>query len=996
MSEPIAVVGAACRFPGADDLDAYWDLIRSGRVVARPVGADRWRHEGIYRPDHPRTAGSADTEMVAHLSAVDRFPAQRYGLSARRVEVTDPQHRLLVQLTDVALRGLPGTSVPRPRTGVYVGASVSEYKDLLTSRIRAGQMAAGDFGAPLDAAAARSAVEGVTPPRAYSIPGTLLNMAAATVSSVFDLGGPSFVVDAACSSALVALHEAVTHLRAGRCDLAIAGGVYLNLVPDNLIGFSRIGALSRAGVCRPFDRRADGFVLGEGAGVAVLKRLDDAVRDGDPVHAVILGAGCTNDGRADGPMTPRLEGQLACLRQAYADAGVDPETVGLVECHGTATPVGDAVELAALRAVLGDGAGTQVSSVKANIGHTMSAAGIAGFLKAVLALVHATVPAQVGCEEPDPALGSLRVASASRPWAARPGSPRRAAVSSFGFGGTNVHMVLEEAPVAAPAAGPAPPAQAGDRYWAVRRGEAPGPALEPAAPAEPDGPEDPGGPEEPASAAAPLIGLLSVIASTSGRPPESLRPDQALVDDLGFDSLMTVELESALSERYPGLALPDGLLQPTTTIAQVDRWLREATAGRPAPVASAAPAPSAPPPDPAALPELDALAERFALGDELGLPNPYFVVHDGPFGATTSVDGVELINFSGTNYLGLATDPAVVAAAQQAIARYGTSVSASRIASGERPVHGELEAAVAGLLGAEAALVLAAGHATNVGVLGHLLRPGDLAVHDALAHNSILQGIQLSGAHRRSFGHNDLAALDRVLAERAGRHRRVLVAVDGAYSMDGDLADLPGLVELRRRRGFLLYVDDAHGVGVLGETGRGAAEHWGILPSEVDVWMGTLSKALASNGGYVAGGARLIEYLRYTTPAFLFSAGLPPAAAAAALAAIGRLRAQPDRVVALRANTELFRRLVVEAGLDPGPGGAAIVPIVTGSSIRALRLADRMRRRGVNVAPILHPAVDEKAARLRFFLNSTHTETQIRAAVAALCEELNDLDATSR
>jgi 8-amino-7-oxononanoate synthase len=984
VTGPIAVVAAACRFPGADDLDGYWDLIRSGRVVAQPVGADRWRHEWIYRPDHPRTADSADTELVAHLSTVDRFPAERYDLSARRIEVTDPQHRLLVQLTDVALHGLPEEKVPRRRTGVYIGASVSEYKDLLTSRIRAGQMAAGDFGVPLDAAAARSAVEGVTPPRAYSIPGTLLNMAAATVSSVFDLGGPSFVVDAACSSALVALHEAVTHLRAGQCDLAIAGGVYLNLVPDNLIGFSRIGAISRTGVCRPFDRRADGFVLGEGAGVAVLKRFDDAIRDGDRVYAVIRGTGCTNDGRADGPMTPRLEGQQACLRQAYADAGVDPDTVALVECHGTATPVGDAVELAALRAVLGDGADTHVSSVKANIGHTMSAAGIAGFLKAVLALVHATVPAQVGCDEPDPAIGTLRITPTSHPWAARPGSPRRAAVSSFGFGGTNVHVVLEEAPVAAATGNPAMPPQTGARYWAVRRGAAPAPdpALQPAAPIEPD---------EPAVPTAPLIGLLTAIASTSAYPVQSLRQDQTLVDDLGFDSLMLVELETILSEQYPGLKLPDELLQRTTTIGQVDQWLRESMAGSSDPVASAAPLL-----DPAALPEFAALADRFALGNELGLPNPYFVVHDGAFGATTHVEGIELVNFSGTNYLGLATDPDVIVAAQQAIARYGTSVSASRIASGERPLHGELEAAVAGLLGTEAALVMATGHATNVGVLGHLLRPGDLAVHDALVHNSILQGIQLSGAQRRPFGHNDLTALDQLLSHLAGRHRRVLVAVDGAYSMDGDLADLPGLVELRRRHGFLLYVDDAHGVGVLGKTGRGAAEHWGIPPSDVDIWMGTLSKALASNGGYVAGAARLIEYLRYTTPGFLYSVGLPPAAAAAALAALYRLRTQPDRVVALRANTELFRRLVVEAGLDPGPGGAAIVPVITGSSIRALRLADRMRLRGVNVAPILHPAVEEEAARLRFFLNATHTETQIRATVAALREELVHLDATPR
>ena len=438
----VAVVGLACRFPGADSVASYWDLIRDGRVATGPVAQSRWRHHWMYAPDDPRAADFSYTDVVAHLPEVDLFAADHFGLAPRRVEVTDPQHRLLVTLADEALRDA-GTPAPADRTGVYVGASVSEYKDLLTSRIRARQMAAGEFGAPLDAAAARAAVAGVAPPRAYTIPGTLLNLAANTVSSVFDLHGPAFVVDAACASALVAVHEAVLHLRAGQCDLAIAGGVYLNLVPDNLIGFSRIGAVSRTGVCRPFDRRADGFVLGEGAGVVVLKRLDDAVAAGDRVHAVILGAGCANDGRAEGPMTPRLEGQVESLRRAYADAGVAASSVAFVECHGTATPAGDAVELAALRSVLGDDTAAEVSSVKANIGHTMSAAGIAGLIKAILVLRHGIVPPQVGCDQPEPALGSLRVAAAARPLPST-ATPRRAGVSSFGFGGTNVHVVLEE------------------------------------------------------------------------------------------------------------------------------------------------------------------------------------------------------------------------------------------------------------------------------------------------------------------------------------------------------------------------------------------------------------------------------------------------------------------------------------------------------------------------------------------------------------------------
>jgi 8-amino-7-oxononanoate synthase len=973
----IAVVGIACRFPGAEDPAGFWDLISTGRVATGPVSESRWRHHWLHSPADPRAADCAYTDVVAHLPDVATFAADGYALAPRRVEVTDPQHRLLVTLTGEALRDADVT-VPNNRTGVYVGASVSEYKDLLTSRIRARQMAAGEFGTPLDPAAARAATSGVVPPRAYTIPGTLLNMAANMVGAVFDFQGPAFVVDAACASALVAVHEAVLHLRAGQCDLAVVGGVYLNLVPDNLIGFSRIGAVSRSGVCRPFDRRADGFVLGEGAGVVVLKRLDDAVAEGDRIHAVIRGTGCANDGRAEGPMTPRLSGQVTSLRRAYADAGVDTATVGFVECHGTATPTGDAVELAALRAVLGADAAVEISSVKANIGHTMSAAGMAGLIKAVLVLRHGTVPPQAGCDQPDPAVGRLRVAGAARPLPST-GHPRRAGVNAFGFGGTNVHVVLEEyagAPLRPP---PAAARASGTRFWAISRGPDPdrrdGPAPQIAAV------------ESPAPAAVAGTGpigpiLLAALEAAGGHSAETLRPDQSLVDELGYDSLMLVELEAHLMRACPDLGrVPDDLLRGDATVGDLDAWLARTLPPDTPPVAAE--------PSGVAVPEMAAIRERLALVERLGVANPYFAAHAGPLGATTTVDGVQLVDFSGYDYLGLATHPAVVGAATEAIARYGTSASASRLASGERPVHRELEREIAGLLGTGAALAMVSGHATNVSVLGHLLRPGDLALHDALAHDSILQGIRLSGAHRRAFAHNDPDALAGILAEHAGRHRRTLVAVEGVYSMDGDLADLPALVRLRREHGFLLYVDEAHSLGVLGATGRGAQEHWGVRPSDVDVWMGTLSKALASCGGYVAGDDELIEYLRYTTPGFVYSVGMPPASAAAALAALRVMRAEPSRVRRLGDNARAFRDRAVAAGLDVGAGTAPIVPVVTGDSNAALLLADRMRRHGVNVQPILHPAVEESAARLRFFVNATHTREQIESTVDLLAAQLD-------
>ena len=248
----------ACRFPGAGNLGEYWNLIRAGRVATAPVSPRRWRHAWLHAAGDPRAADFAYTDIVAHLPDVDSFPAERYALAPRRLEVTDPQHRLLIMLADDAFRDASLAAIPGDRTDVCIGASAAEYRDLLTTRVRARQMAAGEFGTPLDAGAALAAVAGIAPPRSYTMPGTLLNMAAATVSSAFDLGGASLVVDAACASALVAVHEAVVHLRAGRCDLAVAGGVYLNLVPDNLVAFSRIGAVSPQGVClavRPACRR---------------------------------------------------------------------------------------------------------------------------------------------------------------------------------------------------------------------------------------------------------------------------------------------------------------------------------------------------------------------------------------------------------------------------------------------------------------------------------------------------------------------------------------------------------------------------------------------------------------------------------------------------------------------------------------------------------------------------------------------------------------------
>ncbi|MBV8335013.1 MAG: aminotransferase class I/II-fold pyridoxal phosphate-dependent enzyme, partial [Alphaproteobacteria bacterium] len=351
----------------------------------------------------------------------------------------------------------------------------------------------------------------------------------------------------------------------------------------------------------------------------------------------------------------------------------------------------------------------------------------------------------------------------------------------------------------------------------------------------------------------------------------------------------------------------------------------------------------------------------------LGIADPFFRVHEGIAGAETLIGNRTYVNFASYNYIGLNGHPFISDAAKAAIDRYGTTVSASRPVSGERPIHRQLEQALARIHGCEDCVVLVGGHSTNVTVIGHLLGRNDLIVHDALIHNSIVQGAALSGARRVPFRHLDHEAADRLLRELRSSHARTLLVIEGHYSMDGDVPDLPSFIAVARRHRAWLMVDEAHALGVLGPRGFGTADRFGIDPNDVDIWMGTLSKSLVSCGGYIAGKKDLIDYLKLAAPGFVFSVGMAPAAAAAALAALELLEREPERVRLLNDRAALFLRLVREGGLDVGGSiGASIVPVITGSSIRAGRLAQAMFRRGINVQPILYPAVPERAARLRF------------------------------
>jgi 8-amino-7-oxononanoate synthase len=1771
-TKAVAIIGLSCSYPGSPGPEQFWRTSYEGRSFFRDVPLDRWDHGSFYSPN-PRHTDSTYARKIAYLDDIRSFSPERYGMPPRRARPMDPQQRLILDQTRLAIHDAGYDERPLPRsTGVYIGASVTEYKDLVVSRLRAQQILRGEWGdvPTLAAESIKASVQDIAPIQQYSMVGLLLNMIACNVSEAFSLEGPSLVLDAACSSALLAVHEAVLHLRTGISDAAVVGGVYTICTPDLLVGFSRIGAVSRSDVCRPFDEKADGFVLGEGVGVVVLKRLEDALRDNDRVLAVIRGIGLNNDGRSEGPMTPRMQGQAEALRRAYCDAGVSPDTIGYIEAHGTATPVGDRTEMGALMAnAQSNGNGKlrcAVASVKGNVGHTLAAAGMAGLIRSVMVLNHKVIPPQAGLQTTRADLGldgsGFYVPTAAQAFEPQRGLPRRVGVNAFGFGGTNVHVILEEPsqelirpmfssngsedrfssrpfwviehkeksngfggpPTASLEVNSAQPTPNGElkalfekqitalkmqmdliesqaKLLNLSNGHVA--STEPSAKsftAEVNGNKGPAtsGPtieSTPSPVETPLTpspdsirqSVIELIARVSAFAIDDLKPEKRLGADLGFDSLVGADLFVALTEAFPQTrTMPESLLGGDTTIEQLVQAVvaaitnngaetsgRETTVGeirryvvvpkdRPSPqsektklpfesavllvpdssgvaellalrlrdahcevkivspqkplaidhesalidltgldtqnssptsdfkspimttlaraaeIASKSPlggfvvvhrgltgaglagiaksvareypqslvrsieieddlspealaenifteltsgdrtvevryaggrrqtlgleqrpiepgslregvvvaiagggrglgaklgielarrhkarllllgraaesdatvqsvraaggealyiscdvrdreqvesafqmgrtqfgpiecvvhaagvladqslasknveqaAPvvdtkiagalalwEAARPDPLIsfvmygswagrfgsphqsdysaannvlgrlashlgddrpstrvvtidlppwedsgmvsrltenarralqsrvtfltdstgldhviaemgaqgpsqeivlgaglddeqqvdeiaiqistaqypwlddhringqvivpfalaldhcaaaarrlglgpaltfsdveileplivensgssfaitarahssgadmsiertsnganrrllrlsasngasisplqlpnggqapelplsefyqqhtfhgprlraltsvletgrtyaiglartaesdglkgavadvlsldamlqlcaywatihlgqiglptgadqvtilgraepgatvriagqlkdstdgvfaadldllnstgeplvqirglrcrllprdfaskkqptadekidqsnwrideFPEVKALEQRFELARATGIESPYFSVHERVTNDTSVIGGREYINFASYNYLGLSGDAEVTAGALEAMQRYGTSVSASRLASGEKPLHHELEREIADFLGCEDAIVMVSGHATNVSVIGHVFGPQDLIVHDSLAHDSIVAGVRLSGAKRRAFPHNDVDALDQILRQTRQQFRRVLIAVEGVYSMDGDIAPLDRIIEVKKRHHALLLVDEAHSLGVLGQTGRGIGEHFNINPQDVEMWMGTLSKSLASCGGYIAGSAKLVQYLKYSNPGFVYSVGISPANAGAALAALQKMRAHPDLVTTLRERSRMFLDLSRARGINTGfSEGTAVVPCIVGNSWHCLRLSHALAERAINVQPILYPAVEEQQTRLRFFLTARHSEAQIQSTVTALAEELEKID----
>ncbi|MUM18461.1 aminotransferase class I/II-fold pyridoxal phosphate-dependent enzyme [Mycobacterium sp. CBMA271] len=1471
-AERLAIVGMACQVPGAGDVRSFWQMLLRGGTATGRIPRERWEHAPFFDPDGKRP-NTTYTDVMAAVSDIDRFDPLSFGISPRQAEVMDPQHRILLTATREALEdaGFDQQSFAGRSVGVYVGISTSDFRELVVSApLRGVQLGAGEFGDPSGSAIdSRALTADVPVVRPFTMPGSLLNMSAAMISRAFNLRGPSMAVDAACASSLVALNNAVLALRSRQCEVAIVAGVHLNLVPDSLVMFSKIGAVSKSGVCAPFDAAADGFVLGEGAGVIVLTREDTLPARGE-VHAWLRGIGCNNDGAGAGPMEPQAAGQRAAIEFALADAGLDPGRVDYVEAHGTATQVGDAVEVESLSSSLphrGD-VPRYLGSAKANVGHAMSAAGLIGLIKTALVLRTGIVPPQPNFREKRDALSlderGWRISESVTSLPEVQSRPHVAGVSAFGFGGTNVHVLLEarepnhprqegssrdswlipirgesprdievrcqyllddidatpdldlgqvaqtltrredrgvelsivtgsilelhehlRAALIVLRAGGEIPTRIGDDIWyraakqaaevpricflfagqgaqkvnelaalkdsvpevnatverlaaaaaspgllevmypyahtpeaekalantdrcqpallitqlavaqhlaragitpdvvlghsvgefaaaatagvlsdeeavhfAARRGEAirdadiprggmiacrsdelavrslvqgvpsvwianrnaadqtvlagtsdglaaaavlldnadiphkvlhvshafHSPLLRPAndeivrrvdglplqdptvsfiscisasrcvdaeeirghwrehalapvrftealtglgdadtvfiqigsgrallnlarsagaaaerlvavdsvehtrllnrvraqlrslgVPVVLDRPSHhqgalltsrpvpakslwpvkkrgerrvakaspqavarpttiqptPTGKETPlvqdiislwreqtallttvlgnqsvelppivrtppavpaASTPIPTAELrkptlrnghaLKEIARIGSYDATALQPGQVLVGDLGFDSLMLTELFKNLQKENTDLTLQDFAARELTVGHVVALVSGEAVSADEEAVPAVQVARERTIID---FPEWQALDQRLKEFDSEGSQNPYFTVHQQVVNDTTRVGDRVLINFSSYNYLGLSGDERVTARAQEALGRYGTSVSASRLLSGEKPVHRELEAAIGRLLKVDDVLTLVGGHSTNVTIIGHILGEPDIVLHDALAHDSIMQGCRLSGATRRPFKHNDAAHLDELLTNVRDRYRRALVVIEGAYSMDGDIADLPAFIEVAKRHDALLMVDEAHSIGVLGAGGGGIGEYFEVDRSQVDIWMGTLSKSLSSCGGYLGGSRELIQYLRYSLPGFIYSCGLPPASAGASLASIEILEAEPERIATLHANADYMRAAFAGAGLSFGDSnGTPIIPFVVGDSRRSLVLAAQLREAGINVDPILYPAVPNDQTRLRFFVTASHSFEQIDYTVKTL------------
>ncbi|NEQ52214.1 MAG: type I polyketide synthase, partial [Leptolyngbya sp. SIO3F4] len=434
QTEPLAIIGMGCRFPGGgNNPEAFWQLLKNGSNLCVDIPASRWDIDAFYDPD-PAAPGKIYTRMGHFLNVpIDRFDPQFFGLSPREARSLDPQQRLLLEVCWESLEhaGLDATGLLASKTGVFVGLMNVEYPRLAFPSYEAIDM--------------------------HSASGNAPSTAAGRIAYTFGFQGPTLAIDTACSSSLVAVHMACQSLRLGECDMALACGTNLMLGPEMYIGECRSQMLSTDGLCKTFDIAADGFGRGEGCGVVVLKRLSDAQRDRDTILALIRGSAVNQDGRSGGLTVPNGLAQEQVIGAALNNGQVEPHQLQYVEAHGTGTSLGDPIEITALGNVFGQSHSQEqplmVGSVKTNIGHTEATAGIAGLIKLVLQLQHDEIAPHLNLSTSNPYIdwekAPVTIPTTLTPWPRRQ-TPRLAGVSSFGFSGTNAHVIVEEAPIAVP------------------------------------------------------------------------------------------------------------------------------------------------------------------------------------------------------------------------------------------------------------------------------------------------------------------------------------------------------------------------------------------------------------------------------------------------------------------------------------------------------------------------------------------------------------------
>lgn len=469
--------------------------------------------------------------------------------------------------------------------------------------------------------------------------------------------------------------------------------------------------------------------------------------------------------------------------------------------------------------------------------------------------------------------------------------------------------------------------------------------------------------------------IKEILADITGYDVEEIGLNQLIIDDLGLDSMMILDFQRTIITEYPEINSKQLMKKFLTKNPTVKNIIDELSGEDNLDIREDIK-------DITKFPEVIEFSKYLESQKHLV---PYFRVNEGIASNVIKIDGVNKINYSTYNYLGLNGNEEINDYAKKAIDKYGTSVSGSRLLSGEISLHRELEEKIASFIGTEDAVVQVGGHSTNVNTIGNIVNHEDLILHDALSHNSIIQGALLSHAKRKPFKHNDMNNLESELKRLRDKYRRVLIIVEGVYSMDGDICNLSELIRLKEKYGAILMIDEAHSIGTIGKNGRGITSHFDIDPSKVDILMGTLSKSLNSCGGYIAGKAEFIKHLKFNSPGFIFSVGMTPCNVAAAYKTLCIMEKSEDIFIDLKENSAYFLSQAKEMGINVGlSSNTPIIPVIVGNSQKALEISKELYEEGVNAMPIVYPAVSENEARLRFFISAAHTKGDIDFTISKL------------